>query len=213
VPDEDYEGYYVITAHIQHIATREWPADLPIRNGAHIIVDTYDYPVTTSTNDASSDTLNRIRLSLAAESASTIQVYYDLGGYLIASGEYSIPEASPTPTPDPTPTPVAEPTDELPSGTDHELLTQINYWQSYPGNPVHEVYTYYIGRGNDGSSIELRHGYYRSYYSDGASVYEEIYYKDGVGTWGKNYNPDGTILAYWTLTPGGKRNYLIGSYD
>jgi hypothetical protein len=211
VPDEDYEGYYVITAHIQHIATREWPEDLPIRNGAHIVVDSFDYPVTTSTNGAGSDSLNRIRLSLEAETDSAIQVYYDLGGYQIASGEYRIPEVSSTSTP--TPTPEAEPTAEPTAGADHELLTQINYWQSYPGNPVHEIYTYYIGLAGDGSSVELRHGYYRSYYSDGTSVYEEIYYGDGRGKWEKLYNPDGTILAYWTWTPEGKRNYIIGSYD
>jgi len=90
-PDTQTKGTSIITAHIDQIPTREWPADRPltIGNGAHVVVDSVDTTVTTQNNLDNNKNLNRIKVRVAATENSKIKVYYDLGGYKISSGESS----------------------------------------------------------------------------------------------------------------------------
>jgi len=90
-PDTQNKGMSTITAHIDQIPTREWPANRPltIGNGAHVVVDSVDTTVTTQNNLDNNKNLNKIKVRVAATENSKIKVYYDLGGYKINSEESS----------------------------------------------------------------------------------------------------------------------------
>jgi hypothetical protein len=89
-PDSTGNGMYVVTAHIKHIATREWPQDITIGNGAHIKVDSIDTEVTVANNLDNKDNLNSIKYKVSAKEGSKITVFYDFGGYKINSTESQV---------------------------------------------------------------------------------------------------------------------------
>jgi hypothetical protein len=88
--DPTAPGTYAVTAHIQHIATREWPNDPTIRNGAHIVVDSKDIEIPSFKNLNGSDNLNTIKYNITAKEGSTVTIYYNFGGYKISSADYKI---------------------------------------------------------------------------------------------------------------------------
>lgn len=175
-PDPDHEGNYVVTSHIEHIATREWPNDLIIRNGAHVVVGSKDIAVTVDQNLDNHDNLNKIKLSVPANKDSTIFVYYDLGGYKISSASHKVPAATPTPTIKPSARPATPlPTtstkpgrtpargygDNMPPAP-YPLKTMVTkYWDN--GQP-REVYSYY----EDANGLRVTYGPVKEYYQDGS---------------------------------------------
>lgn len=179
VPDTENAGDYVVTAHITHVPTREWPNDLTIRNGAHVVIDSVDNSVTTDTNLDNNDNLNRIRFKAPAIEGSSITVYYDLGGYKISSKPFTV-EAQPEPTAAPTtaqygPTPSAVPT---------------------PAPDLH-VEKYYFGNGN----IQTERGYDAT----GVMVYEKLYKDDGTlySYWILNSDQTATWIVGGPASPQG----------
>ncbi|MGE5465301.1 MAG: hypothetical protein ACM3PB_00200 [Betaproteobacteria bacterium] len=113
-------GTGTVTARIIHVPTAEWPFDLPIRNGAHVLVTNpgngkhEDTAVTVS----GSGTLNQFSVNVKnVADGDQVTVYYDFGGYTVYSDPVTIaaptaatakPTVAPTPKPAPTYTEVAD---------------------------------------------------------------------------------------------------------
>jgi len=95
---------YVVDAHIEHKATREWPAgsfpDGSVRNGAYIRVyhvsgtsDDYSVPLSANTPATS---LNQISTVVPAQPGDRIVVYFDFGGYIVFSDPYTVAQPAAT---------------------------------------------------------------------------------------------------------------------
>jgi hypothetical protein len=56
----------IISAHIEHIPTKEWPSEPKIANGAHIVVGSTDNLLKLADNLDNSLNQNRIRYSVSA---------------------------------------------------------------------------------------------------------------------------------------------------
>jgi hypothetical protein len=91
VNDPKNPGKKIVSAHIEHILTKEWPGDLTIGNGAHIVVGNTDNLLKLVDNLDNDRNQNRIKYSVPAKEGDKISVYYDLGGYKTgAAGQKSV---------------------------------------------------------------------------------------------------------------------------
>ena len=77
----------IVEAHIEQIPTKEWPTELTIGNGAHIIVENTDNMLRLADNLDNKENQNRIKYSVPAKEGDKISVYYDLGGYKTGAAE------------------------------------------------------------------------------------------------------------------------------
>jgi hypothetical protein len=142
-PDTKIKGNYVISAHIKQIPTREWPHDLIIRNGAHIVVNGVDTVVTTDTNLDNKDTLNTIKISLPAKEGNSVSANYVLGGYEVYSDNYKISASSTVPvaTPSSKPAPTTKPTAAPAVGVVLESASTLSVMPSMNGGSIITLYT------------------------------------------------------------------------
>jgi hypothetical protein len=213
-PDPENEGCYYVAAHIQHIATREWPDDLTIRNGAYVLIGSYAIPVTADNNAAEYDSMNKINVSVEIPAGSTIQVYYDLGGYVIKSPSYTLKQASPTPTPTATPkaTPTAAPgPTSAPSSTLEQPWLDGSYYESgparYDDSHIYQDYWYSIENGGSDS-------YEVTYYYDPnviSGVHHLYHVGDVYREWIKDYDTNGNLIGYQVVGPDGSWQYVVGT--
>jgi hypothetical protein len=118
---------YTVTARILHIPTSEWPSDLPIRNGAHILItnDAVGKNIDKKLSVSGSGTLNQFSADIGNDilPGDQVTVYYDFGGYRVYSDPVtvtSLPAATQKPTVAPTPAPTyTEAPDMIWVGTDY----------------------------------------------------------------------------------------------
>jgi hypothetical protein len=108
---------YTVTAHITHKPTNEWPSELTIRNGAHILItnDAVGKYVDRPLSVSGGGSLNRFSADVNGDilPGDQVSVYYDFGGYRIFSDPVtvtSLPAATQKPTAAPTARPTAVPT-------------------------------------------------------------------------------------------------------
>jgi hypothetical protein len=189
-PDPEDPDYYVVKAHIEHVATREWPNDLTIRNGAFITIDDIDTPVYLEDNAASDDNLNKIQVSIEAKTGDNVQVYYNLGGYQICSAIYKIPAVSATPTSKAT----AKPTQQS-STPDVETWLSAKYHPSYTSfySNNQPIQTWYYSNHD-----LLDDSFIVNYYEDGTVRTATYYGEDGEPKWVRYYDEGGTLTKYVT---------------
>jgi hypothetical protein len=208
LPDPDNEGDYLVSAHIRHIPTIEWPDDLTIRNGAYISLDSEDFLISMDYNMASSDNLNTIRVGITADEGTVIQIYYDLGGYRIYSDKYVIPITSPTPTPKATNVPTKVPTKAPTAAPSQQPATGVSEdWLN--GNYINNFLSFWPGT-NDPYQVWYHHPnddgewYMVYYFQDGKTVNQVYYMTDyGITRWKKTYSDGGTLLYYVEYNPDG----------
>ena len=104
---------YVVTAHITHVPTSEWPTSeypggITVRNGARVnvyhaatgIADEYQVQLS---GEADAD-LNSFSTAVPALPGDRITVYYDFGGYKVYSTACTITGTAPTTAPTAKPT-------------------------------------------------------------------------------------------------------------
>lgn len=197
-PDPEDPDYYVVKAHIEHIATREWPNDLTIRNGAFITIGDIDTPIYIKDNAASDDNLNKIEVSIEAKTGDNVQVYYNLGGYQICSTIFKIPEVSPTPTPKAT----AKPTQQS-STPDVESWLSAKYHPSYTSfyDNLQPIQTWYYS-----DHDHLGDSFIVNYYEDGTVRTATYYGEGGEPKWVRYYDEGGTLTKYLTYDDQGQQH-------
>ncbi len=109
---------YFLDGQIIFIGNKEeWPQKLTIRNGASIVNAATGERITIPVDMTTGDNLNEFRYlfipaEVGAKAGDKIYLEYDLGGYVVRSGDIEIPEEYPTPTPTPSSTGTARFTPE-----------------------------------------------------------------------------------------------------
>ncbi|MCD1294383.1 hypothetical protein CUJ83_05140 [Methanocella sp. CWC-04] len=175
--DTENPGYYIMKSHVKHIKTQEWQTAPLIGNGAHVVINGVDYVY----KPRSGEYLNTLDVSLKAKPGDTVQVYYDLGGYIVYSDVYTIPGFVATPTIKPTATPTIKPsvTPTPTPAADDWLKYYVEY---YSNGQKKREYTYYE-KYYEGSYLPSQkiHGTYKLWYESGA-IQAMVEYRDGEET-------------------------------